>query len=131
MADSVPALFDDGPLSCSDTDPNDPSLTVEGEVTIQDMVGLNSGPQVDQMGAMGLSATPAQLVEVRAGESPVLGCVVPDGNMSRVTDSLFRRRVPSIFMSLRDQAPSRTRSTLYTFSTGREMEDFESGWVGV
>ena len=43
LVDAALALFDNGPLPYTYTDPNDPSLTVDGEVTVNDMVGFIYG----------------------------------------------------------------------------------------
>ena len=63
LVDTALALFDKGPLPYTYTDPNDPSLTITGEVTVDDMVGLLYGQQGDRIGAMSLPATLAQLTE--------------------------------------------------------------------
>ena len=58
LVDAALALFDNGPLPYTYTDPSDPSLTINGEVTVDDMVGLIYGQQGDRfICAMSLPAT--------------------------------------------------------------------------
>ncbi len=54
LVEAVLALFDDGPLPFTYTAPDDPSLTIRGEVTVQDMAGFIYGRQGDRIGAMSL-----------------------------------------------------------------------------
>ncbi|MCA9869686.1 MAG: hypothetical protein KC487_04820, partial [Anaerolineae bacterium] len=76
LVDAALALFDNGPLPYTYTDPGDPSLTIEGEVTVQDMVGLIYGQQGDRIGAMSLPATLAQLTEGGAeATAQILGSI--------------------------------------------------------
>lgn len=63
LVDAALALFDDGPLPYTFTDPNDPSLTVKGEVTVNDMVGFIYGNQATLAGIAGLPAYLSALVE--------------------------------------------------------------------
>ena len=69
LVDAALALFDNGPLPYTYTDPSDPTLTITGEVTVDDMVGLIYGQQGDRIGAMSLPATLAQLTA--GGAEPV------------------------------------------------------------
>jgi CubicO group peptidase (beta-lactamase class C family)/pimeloyl-ACP methyl ester carboxylesterase len=54
LVDAALALFDNGPLPYSYTDPKDPSLTVDGEVTVDDMVNFIYGNQGSLAGIAGL-----------------------------------------------------------------------------
>ena len=63
LVDAALALFDDGPLPYTYTDPTDPSLTVEGEVTVNDMVDFIYGNQGASLGIAGLPASLKRLVE--------------------------------------------------------------------
>ena len=63
LVDAALALFDKGPLPYTYTDPNDPSVTIKGEVTVDDMVGLMYGQQGTRTGALSLPAFLAQLAE--------------------------------------------------------------------
>ena len=63
LVDAALALFDKGPLPYTYTDPNDPSVTIKGEVTVDDMVGLIYGQQGTRTGALSLPAFLAQLAE--------------------------------------------------------------------
>jgi D-alanyl-D-alanine carboxypeptidase len=63
LVDAVLALFDKGPLPYSYTDPNDASLVIKGEVTLDDMVSLIYGQQGTRTGALSLPAFLAQLAE--------------------------------------------------------------------
>lgn len=63
LVDAALALFDDGPLPYTFTDPNDPSLTVEGEVTVNDMVNFIYGNQGSLAGISGLPSYLSGLVE--------------------------------------------------------------------
>lgn len=64
LVDAALALFDGGPLPYSYTDPGDPSLTVEGAITVDDMVSVIYDQQGDHIGAMSL---PALLSSIVAG----------------------------------------------------------------
>lgn len=61
LVEDALALFDDGPLPYTYTDPADPTLTVEGEITVDDMVNLIYGQQGDRISALSLPATLVQL----------------------------------------------------------------------
>jgi D-alanyl-D-alanine carboxypeptidase len=63
LVDAALALFDNGPLPYSYTDPNDPSLTVEGEVTLDDMVNFIYGNQGSLAGIAGLPSYLTALVD--------------------------------------------------------------------
>ena len=63
LVDAALALFDKGPLPYTYTDPNDPSVTIKGEVTVDDMVSLIYGQQGTRTGALSLPAFLAQLAE--------------------------------------------------------------------
>lgn len=63
LVDAALALFDNGPLPYTYTDPADPSLTVPVEVTAQDMVNFIYGRQGDMIGVVSLPATLQQLTE--------------------------------------------------------------------
>ena len=63
LVDAALALFDKGPVPYTYTDPSDPSLTIKGEVTVDDMVGLIYGQQGTRTGALSLPAFLAQLAE--------------------------------------------------------------------
>ena len=54
LVDAALALFDDGPLPYTFTDPNDPSLTIKGEVTVDDMVDFIYSNQGGLAGTAGL-----------------------------------------------------------------------------
>lgn len=69
LVDAALALFDAGPLPYTYTDPTDPTLTITGEVTVDDMVGLIYGQQGDRIGAMSL---PAILAQLTAGGSELV-----------------------------------------------------------
>jgi pimeloyl-ACP methyl ester carboxylesterase len=61
LVDAALALFDDGPLPFTYTDPADPSLTVAVEVTANDMVDFLYGKQGDRLSALSLPAYLTQL----------------------------------------------------------------------
>jgi len=63
LVDAALALFDDGPLPYTYTDPGDAALTVPVEVTVQDMVNFIYGLQGDRLGAVSLPATLQQLID--------------------------------------------------------------------
>ena len=63
LVDDALALFDDGPLPYTYTDPADPSVTVEGEVTVHDMVSFINGQQGDRYGAFSLPGTLSLLIQ--------------------------------------------------------------------
>ena len=63
LVDAALALFDNGPLPYTYTDPSDPSLTVEGEVTVNDMVNFIYGNQGSLAGIAGLPSYLNGLVE--------------------------------------------------------------------
>ncbi len=63
LVDAALALFDNGPLPYTYTDPNDPSLTVEGEVTLDDMVSFIYGNQGSLAGIAGLPSYLSGLVD--------------------------------------------------------------------
>ncbi len=63
LVDAALALFDNGPLPYTYTDPNNSSLTVEGEVTVNDMVDFIYGNQGSLAGIAGLPAYLSGLVE--------------------------------------------------------------------
>jgi len=63
LVDAALALFDNGPLPYTYTDPTDPSLTVKGEVTVNDMVDFIYGNQGSLAGIAGLPAYLSGLVE--------------------------------------------------------------------
>ena len=76
LVDAALALFDNGPLPYTYTDPTDASLTVEGEVTVQDMVDLIYGQQGDRIGAMSLPETLVELTESGAeATAQILGSI--------------------------------------------------------
>ena len=79
LVDAALALFDDGPLPYTYTDPADPTLTVTGEITIDDMVGLIYQLQGDLIGAMSLPATLAQLTGSAEAATEVLGSIKGSG----------------------------------------------------
>jgi pimeloyl-ACP methyl ester carboxylesterase len=64
LVEAALALFDEGPVPFSYTDPGDASVTVEGEVTVEDMVDLIYEQQGTRIGAMSL---PAILTQVTGG----------------------------------------------------------------
>jgi pimeloyl-ACP methyl ester carboxylesterase len=57
LVDAALAQFDDGPLPYRFTDPSDPSLAVEGFVTVDDLAGLIYEMQGSVIGAFALPAT--------------------------------------------------------------------------
>ena len=63
LVDAALALFDDGPLPYTYTDPTDPSLTIEGEVTLRDMVDFIYNNQTALAGIAGLPLYLKSLVE--------------------------------------------------------------------
>lgn len=63
LVDAALALFDDGPLPYTYTDPADPSLTVDVEVTVNDMVNFIHSNQGSLAGISGLPAYLSGLVE--------------------------------------------------------------------
>lgn len=63
LVDAALALFDDGPLPYAYTDPDDASLTVEVEVTAQDMADYIYGKQGDKIGTISLPAILSGLIE--------------------------------------------------------------------
>ncbi|WP_129671858.1 alpha/beta fold hydrolase [Candidatus Chloroploca sp. Khr17] len=63
LVDAALALFDNGPLPYTYTDPNDPSLTIEGEVTLDDMVNFIYGNQGSLAGIAGLPSYLSALVD--------------------------------------------------------------------
>jgi pimeloyl-ACP methyl ester carboxylesterase/heat shock protein HslJ len=75
LVEDALALFDDGPLPYTYTDPADPTLTVEGELTVDDMVGLIYQLQGDRLSAMSLPATLAQLTGSAEAATEVLGSI--------------------------------------------------------
>ena len=56
LVDAALALFDDGPLPFTYTDPDDASLTIEGEVTVEDMADFIYGQQGSRIGTFSLPA---------------------------------------------------------------------------
>ncbi len=68
LVDAALALFDDGPLPYSYTDPDDASLTIEVEVTVQDMVEYIYGQQGSRIGTFSLPAILSQLTEGSADQ---------------------------------------------------------------
>jgi pimeloyl-ACP methyl ester carboxylesterase len=63
LVDAALALFDDGPIPFTYTDPADPSLTVEVEVTVEDMVNRIHAAQGDKSGTFSLPAILDLLVQ--------------------------------------------------------------------
>jgi D-alanyl-D-alanine carboxypeptidase len=63
LVDAALALFDDGPLPFTYTDPDDPALTIEGEVTAQDMADYIYGQQGSRIGTFSLPALLSVLTE--------------------------------------------------------------------
>lgn len=63
LVDSALALFDNGPLPYTYTDPADATVVVTGEVTVNDMVNLIYELQGDRIGAMSLPVTLAAFAE--------------------------------------------------------------------
>jgi pimeloyl-ACP methyl ester carboxylesterase len=64
LVDAALRLFDNGPLPYTFTDPNDPAVSVNGEITITDMVNLIYELQGSKYGAYSL---PAALQQMTAG----------------------------------------------------------------
>ena len=74
LVDAALALFDDGPLPFSYTDPDDASLTIEGEVTVEDMADFIYGQQGSRIGTFSLPAILWTLTEGGAEQvAAVLG----------------------------------------------------------
>ena len=74
LVDAALALFDDGPLPFSYADPDDASLTVDVEVTVQDMANYIYGQQGSRIGTFSLPAILWELTEGGADQvAEVLG----------------------------------------------------------
>jgi pimeloyl-ACP methyl ester carboxylesterase len=94
LVDAALALFDDGPLPFTYTDPADPSLTVAVEVTANDMVDFIYGAQGDRITALSL---PAVLMQLAQGGPEMTAEVL---GSSKAGNLLASRNAPANAMAL-------------------------------
>lgn len=71
LMDAAYAHFEDGPLPYTYTDPNDPSITIEGEVDASNLAGLINSLQGDKYGTFGIPATLASIAPPDQTEAAV------------------------------------------------------------
>ncbi len=81
LVDAALALFDDGPLPFSYTDPDDASLTIDVEVTAQDMADYIYGQQGNRIGTFSL---PAILWELTQGSTDEVAELLGTGKAGEI-----------------------------------------------
>ena len=94
LVDAALALFDDGPLPFTYTDPNDASLTIDVEVTAQDMADYIYGQQGNRIGTFSL---PAILWELTQGSTDEVAELLGTGKAGEI---LAGRSAPEGFITL-------------------------------
>ncbi len=92
LVDSALAQFDDGPLPYRFTDPSDPSLSVEGFLTADDLAGLIYEMQGSRIGAFALPAT--------------LELLGTEGNTDTLVEVLGQRKGGELLASRNSSSPA-------------------------